>query len=155
LANLVIKAQSHQILHNSSVLDTLIDAFTVRVIIPIPDSPQTGLAADSTGVKWTTAFKCKWKKGNISAVRIRASWTSSAGDSTIKIAIKDITNAADVVSVSGNSGTNQEAETTDLTNITDGGLFEVYAEVTAASGTAGATFDISYIVVEIDYKISS
>lgn len=119
--------------------------------VPVPDSPQTGLPADSTGVKWTSAFKHKWSKGHLKAVRIRATWTASATDSVTKIAVRDVSTGADVVAVSGNAATDAEAETTDLTNVTDGGLFEVYAEVTTASATSGATFDIVYVTVELVY----
>jgi len=130
------------------------DTIVIVIPFPVPDSQQSGLAADSTGVKWTSVFKGKWSKRHLKKVRIRATWSASNTDSETKIAVKDINNNADVVSVSGNAGTDQEAETTDLTNVTDGGLFEIYAEVTTASATSGATFDISYVVVELVYGIS-
>jgi hypothetical protein len=130
------------------------DTIVIEVPFPVPDSPQTGLAADSLGVKWTSAFKGKWNKRHLKKVRIRATWTATATDSVTKIAVRDAGTGADIVSVSGNAGTDQEVEATDLTNVTDGGLFEIYAEVTTASATAGATFDIVYIVVELVYGVS-
>jgi len=130
------------------------DTIVIEAPFPVPDSQQTGLAADSTGVKWTSVFKGRWNKRHLKAVRVRATWSASATDSVTKVAVKDVNVNADIVSVSGNAGTDKEAEATDLTNVTDGNLFEVYAEVTTASGTAGATFDISYVVVELVYKVS-
>jgi len=130
------------------------DTIVIEVPFPVPDSQQTGLAADSTGVKWTSAFRGKWSKRHLKKVRVRATWSASNTDSVTKIAVKDVNNNADIVSVSGNAGTNEEAEATDLSNVTDGGLFEIYAEVTTASGTSGATFDISYVVVELVYGVS-
>ena len=130
------------------------DTIVIEVPFPVPDSQQSGLAADSTGVKWTSVFKGRWNKRHLKKVRIRATWSASNTDSETKIAVKDIDSGNDIVSVSGNAGTDQEAETTDLANVTDGKLFEVYAEVTTASGTSGATFDISYVVVELVYGIS-
>ena len=131
-----------------------VDTISFTVYVPIPDSPQSGLAADSTGVKWTTAFRHEWHKRHLKKVRIRATWSATQADSVTKIAVRDVSSGNDVVSVSGNAATDEEAEQTDLTNVTDGGLFEVYAEVTTASATGGATFDISYVVVELVYGIS-
>ena len=97
-------------------------------------------------------FKLKWRnKARLKAVRIRATWSCTASDAVIKIAIKDDTTGADIVSVSGNSGTDAEAEATDLTNVTEDGPATVYAEVTTASATAGATFDITYVLIELVY----
>jgi len=130
------------------------DTIIIEAPFPVPDSQQSGLAADSTGVKWTSVFKGRWNKRHLKKVRIRATWSASHTDSETKIAVKDINSGNDIVSVSGNAGTNQEAEATDLTNVTDAKLFEVYAEVTTASGTSGATFDVSYVVVELVYGVS-
>lgn len=125
-----------------------------RIPILVPDSVQTGLAADSTGIKWTSNFKLRWDKRHLKAVRLRATWTATATDSETKIAIRDDGTGADIVSVVGNSGTDVEAETTDLTNVTDGGLATIYAEVTTASGTSGATFDIVYVIIELVLGVS-
>lgn len=125
-----------------------------RIPVPVPDSMQKGLPADAKGVQWTSIFKLKWDKRHLKAVRIRASWTASATDSVTKIAIKDDTTGADIVSVSGNNGTNVEAEATDLSNVTDGGLATIYAEVTTASATTGATFSIEYVIIEYVLGVS-
>ena len=159
----VIDVESHQARHVSGGADALsgvtydqlaTDTIVIEVPFPVPDSPQTGLAADSTGVKWTSSFKGKWNTRHLKAVRIRGSWTASNADSTTKIAVKDVTSGSEIASVSGNTGTDSETEVTNPANITDGGLFEIFAEVTVASGTAGATFDIVYVVVEIKYGIA-
>lgn len=146
---------------NAKIADATIAAgklaantISFRVPVAIPDSAQTGLAADSTGTKWTSAFKLKWNKTHLKAVRIRATWTASHTDSTTKIAIQDDSNSTDIASVSGNAGTDTEDEATDLSNVTDDGLATVYAEVTAASAATGATFDITYVVVELVFGVS-
>lgn len=130
------------------------------VVIPVPDMNSAvlnyatggkGLAADSTGVQYTSLYKFKWDKKNLKEVRIRASWTASNTDSVEKIAVQDDTTKNDVVAVSGNNGTDVEQSQTDLSNVTDGGLATVYTEVTTASATTGATYNISYVVIELLY----
>jgi len=130
------------------------ETISFYVYAPIPDSPQSGLAADSVGVKFTSAFKLKWSKARLKAVRVRATMTATAADSVQKLAVKDLGTGADIATISANAGTNLETEATDLTNVTDGGLFEVYYQVTTASATAGATFNVAYFVVELRYGAS-
>lgn len=120
--------------------------------VPIPDSHQTGLNATSTGVKWTSRFKFKWYKTLLKTVTIRASWSASATDSVEKICVKDIQSGKDVVCLQGNNGSDQEESTDDLSNITDGGLWQVYSAVVKASSTSGAKYSIDYVVVELTYE---
>jgi len=124
-----------------------------RIPVLIPDSTQTGLAADSTGVKWISKFKLKWDTRHLKGVRLRATWSCTATDAVIKIAIKDDTTGADIVTLSGNSGTNSESSVT-APAVTSDGLATVYAEVTTASATSGATFNIDYVIVELEIGVS-
>ena len=135
----------------SDELSFLGKTFSITVPILIPDSSQKSLPADVAGIKWTSAFKFKWDKQYLSKVVIRASWSSTATDNVVKIAVRDEQSGNDVVSLSGNSGTDAVAEQTDLTNVSDGYLATVYAEVTTPSATAGATFDIDYVAIELVY----
>jgi|GEM_PF-4730949 len=124
-----------------------------RIPILIPDSTQTGLDATSTGTKWTSKFKLKWNIRHLKAIRLRATWSSSASDSVIKIAVKDDTSGADVITLSGNSGTNSEARV-EAPSVTSDGLATIYAAVTTASTVSGATFDIDYIILELELGVS-
>lgn len=131
----------------STTVDHVVD-----VHVPIPDSNKSGLNAASTGTKYTSVFRFKWYKSLLKKVTIRATWSASATDSVEKICVKDLTSGNDVVCLSGNAGTDQEASTTDLASVTDGGLWTVYSAVTTASATTTATYSISYIVVELEYE---
>ncbi len=131
------------------------DTIVIRAFTTFPDSlAAINLSATATGVKWTSNFKFKWTKQNLKKVVIRASWTATATDSVEKICVKDITSGNDVVCVEGNAGTDQENSTTDLSNVTDEGLFTVYTAVTTASATTTATYSIVYVVVELVYGAS-
>ena len=136
----------------SSELSFLSKRLTFKVPVLIPDSNQKGLPADATGVQWTSTYKFKWDKTFLHKVIIRASWSSTESDSVVKICVKDEQSGNDVVCVSGNSGTDTEAEQSDLTNVSDAYLAYVYAEVTTASATSGATFDIDYVTVELVFQ---
>jgi len=125
-----------------------------RIPIPIPDSAQSGLAADSTGVKWTSSFKFKIKKQNLKNVIVRATWTASASDSVTEIDLIDETSGNTVASVSGNNGTDVESTNYNAGNLTDEGLVHVQAQVTTASATSGATTSITYVVVELVIGVS-
>ncbi|WP_457751051.1 hypothetical protein [Thermococcus sp.] len=130
------------------------DTIQVKIPVLIPDSVQDGLAADSTGVKWTSAFKFRIPKRHLKNIVLRASWTASATDSVEEIDLIDAASGSTVCSVSGNAGTDVESINFNSANLTDDGLVYVQAQVTTASATAGATFSIGYIVVEIRLGIS-
>lgn len=130
------------------------DTIVFTTYFPVPDSHVSGLPCDSTGVKWTSDFRGKWDKRHLKKVRIRAAWLATEQDVEIKVAVQDMQTGNDVVAFSGGFKEAGEAETTDLSNVTDGGMFGVYAEVTTASGTTGATFDLAYVVVELVYGVS-
>lgn len=143
-------------LPSNSIDYTQLIADTIQIKIPvmIPDSPQTGLAADSVGVKWTSAFKFRVPKRHLKDIVLRATWSASNTDSVTKIALIDQASGQTVCSVSGNAGTDVESTNFNSENLTGNGLVYVQAEVTTASATAGATFDIAYVVVEIRLGIS-
>jgi len=125
-----------------------------KIPVLIPDSQQTGLPADSTGLKWASTFPFRIPKQNVKDVVIRASWTSSESDSVIEIQLHDMNSGNTVCSVSGNSGTSKESTNYNEANLTDDGLVYVRAVVTTASATSGATFDIDDVEVEIKVAVS-
>jgi hypothetical protein len=159
-AAVVMTLEAHQARHIAGGADeiagiayTQLSADTIYfpVPIPIPDSQQAGLAADSLGVKWTSVFKFKLNARHLKLMRIRATWSASATDSVTKVAVIGGT-SGEIVNVSGNAGTDAEGEAT--TGWTDGELIYVQLEVTTASATAGATTDLTYAVVELEYGVS-
>jgi len=125
-----------------------------KIPVLIPDTQQTGLAADSAGTKWTSDFKFRIPKQNVKDVVIRATWTASNTDSVTEIALIDETSGNTVCSVSGNTGTDTESTNYAEANLTDDGLVYARASITTASATTGATFDITYVAVEIKVAVS-
>jgi hypothetical protein len=123
----------------------------VTVPVPIPDSPQVGLAADATGVKWTSVFNLKVDPQNLLSAVIRATWTASATDSVTAIEVYDSVALAVLGSASGNTGTDAEGA---VTGFTAGNIIVVRLNVTTASATAGATTDLTYAVLELTFGAS-
>jgi len=110
---------------------------------------QTGLAADSTGVKFTSVVRTKVDARYLKKIRLRASWDASHTDSTTEVRVVGTTTGT-ICSVSGNTGSNEEAEGTDFS---DGELVYIEVAVTTASGTSGATTDLTYAVIEFVYEM--
>lgn len=109
-----------------------------------PEGAQSGLAADTTGVKYEGEMRqlvdsSLWIGDR--SVYIEAATNSSAGDETVTVEIYDDTAAvvADSMAVSGGS---TRTRSTDISgNLTEGNEVHVRWNVTTASGTSGATFD--------------
>jgi len=110
---------------------------------------QTGLAADSTGVKFTSVVKTKVDARYLKKIRLRASWTASHTDSTTEVRVVGSTTGT-IASVSGNTGSDAEGEGT---SFSDGELVHVEVAVTTASATTGATTDLTYAVIEFVYEM--
>ena len=118
-------------------------------VATIPVSPadcvnQTGLAADTTGVKFTSNVKIKVNATYLKAIRLRASWDADHTDSVTEVRLVGSTSGT-MATVSGNTGTDVEAETT---TFADGELVHIEVAVTTASATTGATTDLTYAVIE-------
>ena len=101
------------------------DAIQLRAVLAQIEK-KTGLAADSTGVK-AYSGQTKLLTKHLKVLRVRAS-------------IEAIPTGV------------SEAEIT--TGFDDGDLVYLRVNVTVASATAGATFDLGWAVLEADYKIS-
>ena len=110
---------------------------------------QTGLAADSTGVKFTSVVRTKVDARYLKKIRLRASWDASHTDSTTEVRVVGTTTGT-IASVSGNTGSNEEAEGT---SFSDGELVYVEVAVTTASATTGATTGLTYAIVEFIYEM--
>jgi len=131
--------------------DLATNAVKVTVIIVSLEN-RTGLAADSTGVKAEGA-RFKIDTTGLKSITLRATWTASHSDSTTAIELYDVTAGAVRGSVSGNTGTDVEASISP-SDIVSGNLHELRVNVTTASGTAGATTDCIYAVLELVYGFS-
>ena len=110
---------------------------------------QTGLAADSTGVKFTSVVKTKVDDRYLKKIRLRASWTASNTDSVTEVRVVGTTTGT-IASVSGNTGSDAEAEGT---SFSDGELVYIEVAVTTASATTGATTDLTYAIIEFIYEM--
>ena len=136
-----------------------VDLFSLKrnsiVGYTVPVAPQdcinqTGLAADSTGVKFTSVVRTKVDARYLKKIRLRASWTASHTDSVTEVRVVGTTTGT-IASVSGNTGSDEEAEGT---SFSDGELVYVEVAVTTASATAGATTDLTYAVIEFVYEMA-
>jgi len=126
---------------------------TITFILPLQLIKDiTGLAADSTGVKYASG-KFKIDTNGLKSATIRATWTASATDSVTAIELYDETVAAIRGSVSGNTGADTEASVT-AGNIVDENLHSLRVNVTTASATAGATTAVTYAILELKYGYS-
>ena len=136
-----------------------VDLFGVKrnaiVGYTVPVAPQdcynqTGLAADSTGAKFTSSVRIRVDGRYLKKIRLRASWTASHTDSVTEVRVVGSTTGT-IASVSGNTGSNEEAEGTDFS---DGELVYIEVAVTTASATAGATTDLIYALLEFIYEMA-
>ena len=127
-----------------------LESNTISFILPLQlIKDQSGLAADSTGVKYTSG-KFKISKNGLKSVVIRASWSASHTDSVTAIELYDENAGAVRGSISGNTGTDVEASV-DVASLVDGNLHSLRINVTTASATAGATTDVDYAILELTY----
>lgn len=140
-------------IRDGTIPKSKLESNTITLIIPLQlIKDATGLAADSTGVKYTSG-KFKIDTNGLKKAVIRATWTASATDSVTAIELYDETAGSVVGSISGNTGT--DVESSDLSgSITDGDLFSLRVDVTTASATAGATTDVTYAILELTYGYS-
>jgi len=125
------------------------------IYFSVPFTPQdclnqTGLAADSVGVKFTSVVRYRLKARHLKKIVLRATWTASNTDSVTEVRVVG-TVSGKIVSVSGNTGTNAEGSAT--TGWSDGEYIYIEVAVTTASATAGATTDLVYAIVELEYGI--
>ena len=159
----VMNLESHQARHVAGGADELsgltktqVAADTVRFSVQIPvifETAKTGLAADATGVKFESQdlVLTAEELGCLKGAYVEATWTASATDSATAIELYDVTGAAVVASVSGNTGTNVRSTAGSLTA---GNVNRVRANVTTASATAGATTGCSKAVVILLFGVS-
>jgi len=114
---------------------------------------QTGLAADSTGVKAKSAKALFWGR-HVKKLRLLSEVTSIPSDATVRIGVYNVT-AGDYVfyrDYEGATGKNIDEYTDTMPS--DDNELEIRVEITAASGTSGATFDIGSCVLQVEYGIS-
>ena len=114
---------------------------------------KTGLAADSTGVK-ASSPRFKFSSKHVKQLILRSKIDSIPGDATVRIGIYNVTADAYVVyrDYASVAGENEDVYTGEMPG--DGDILEIRVEVTAASGTGGATFDLGYAILMIDYGVS-
>jgi len=109
-----------------------------------PEGAQTGLAADSTGVKYTGAchlYIDPQMIRHMKAAYLEVSKASSAGDETVTVELYNVTDAAVAASLEVTGATNRARSGDVSSALTMGKEYTVRWNVTAASATTGATFD--------------
>jgi hypothetical protein len=162
VGDLVFDEQDYKILHKRTrekllqVEDLAYDRLAVNTIyFGVPYTPQdcvnqTGLAADSVGVKFASEIRYAIRAKHLKKLTIRATWTATHPDSVTKIKVIGSI-SGEVVSMAGNTGTHAGVYVT--TGWTDGEFIHIEVEVTVASATAGATTDLVYAIIELEYGI--
>jgi hypothetical protein len=120
------------------------------IIVPVIVEVSRQVAADSTGVKWTSVDLIPPVLNYVS-VAIEATWTASTTDSVTAIELYDATAAVVKASVSGNAGTNVKSS---YVSLTPGNKHNVRINVTTASATAGATATVTKALLYFKVKIS-
>jgi len=162
VGDLVFDEQDYKILHKRTgeklfqVEDLAYDRLAYDTIhFGVPYTPQdcinqTGLAADSIGIKFTSVVRYVLRAKHLKKLTLRATWTASHPDSVTKIKVVG-TVSGEIASMAGNTGTYAGVYVT--TGWTDGEFIYIEVEVTTASATAGATTDLVYALVELEYGI--
>ena len=125
---------------------------TIYVRATAANIPSTaGLAADSTGVKVYTRFR--FSSRHVKQLILRSKIDSIPADAAVRVGVYNVTKDTYVL-YRDYAGTTGENEDTTTTLPDDGDVLELRVEVTAASATGGATFDLGYAALMIDYGIS-
>jgi len=129
------------------------DTIKIEQQIPVLTNEQTGLAADSTGVKYTTPYTFNLSTrllDSAKAVYIEGDIEASETDSVTAVELYDATALAVRGSFSGNAG--DRLRSGDLkASLVAGNEHQIRVNVTTASATAGATTGVrrSSLIVEI------
>lgn len=114
---------------------------------------KTGLAADSTGVKFRGP-KFRFKKDNAFRLILLSEITSIPSDCTVRVGVYNATKGAYALYRDYEGATGENEDTlNDLAGLDDGDRLDLRVEVIAASATAGATFDLGYANLLIDYTV--
>lgn len=114
---------------------------------------KSGLYADSTGVKARSPV-FKFSAKHVKQLIMRSNITSIPSDATVRVGVYNISTSAYVFYRDYEGATGENEDTYTGTMPSDGDLLEVRVEVTVASATSGATFDLAYASLMIDYGIS-
>jgi len=122
-----------------------------------PEGEQSGLAAESTGVKFDSGFRLKVDdvmKRFLKAAYLEAAKSSSHGDEVTAVELYDDDEGALATSfdITGSSSRTRSSDISD--NLTIGHEYHIRWNVTTASATSGATFDAIGVRLLLVYGIS-
>jgi hypothetical protein len=127
---------------------------TIIIRIPLTNlKAQTGLAADSVGVK-AESVKALFYSRHVKKLRLLSEVTAIPADATVRIGVYNLTTGAYVFyrDYAGATGKNIDEYTGTMPSDDDELIIRV--EVTTASATAGATFDIGDCVLQAEIGVS-
>jgi len=162
IGDLIFDRRSYEIRHDKTgetlfSVDELpydrLDESTIRFTVPYTPQDclnQTGLAADSTDIKFTSTVRYRLNARHLKKITLRATWTASHPDSMTRIRLMG-TVSGEIVGMSGNFAVDAEHSAT--AGWSDGELIYIDVIVTTASATAGATTSLVYAIVELEYGI--
>ncbi len=130
--------------------------FNKDEVIPVVfESTATGLAADAEGVQFTSQA-ITLTDDMVDLLKesyIEATFSATETDPVIEIQLYDQTAGTVITSISSDSETNTMSA--DGGQLTAGNEIVVRAEVTSASGTTDATFDLEKAVIILGYSIDA
>lgn len=112
-----------------------------------------GLAADSTGVK-TYSGICKIVKKHVKEAKLKGDLLSIPSDATVRVELYDLTKDTVITYLEWSGSTGLKETTVDLSGVDDGDELMLRANVTTASGTSGATFDVAHAALYVKIGVS-
>lgn len=113
---------------------------------------NTGLPADSTGVKYSSA-KFKFSASSVKQLVLLSSISSIPSDAVVVVGVYDETAGSYVVQRTYNGATGEYEDSVSDNLPSDGDMLSIRVEVTTASATSGSTFDLDYAVLLADYGV--
>ena len=162
VGNLVFNQEDYSIRHKATeeklfrVEDLPYDRLaqnTIVIRVPIAFIRATGgLAADSTGVK-ATSNKALGYSRHLKKARLLSEVTSIPSDATVRIGLYNVTKGAYVLYRDYEGATGKNIDEVSSPDIADDDELEIRVEVTTASGTSGATFDVGECVAQLEYGV--
>ena len=114
---------------------------------------KNGLPADSTGTKAYSPI-VRVSGSHIKSLVLRVTIPNIPADATVTVSIYNVTQGTTITSITASGAPVLGAEATASTGFSDGDLIQILVDVTTASATQGATFNLDFAVVEANHEVN-
>ena len=114
---------------------------------------KNGLPADSTGTKVYSPI-VRVSGSHIKSLVLRVTIPNIPADAVVTVSIYNVTQGTTITSVTASGAPVLGAEATASTGFSDGDLIQILVDVTTASATQGATFNLDFAVVEANHEVN-